>query len=91
MIDLRVADRLGGGANETSWRLEEFKLRLLEVQKQPFTIKDLKISGEDVMKVLSIKPSPKVGKVLKDLFERVVKKEVENKREILLEELKLYD
>src|SRR3990167_2413621 len=35
MLALRVADRLGGGARETSWRLEEFKKRLVEVQKQP--------------------------------------------------------
>ena len=27
MLDLRVGDRLGGGARETSWRLEEFKKR----------------------------------------------------------------
>ena len=38
MLDLRVGDRLGGGARETSWRLEEFKERLIEVQKQPFTV-----------------------------------------------------
>ncbi|MBI4153483.1 CCA tRNA nucleotidyltransferase, partial [Candidatus Woesebacteria bacterium] len=30
MLDLRIADRLGGGARETSWRLEEFKKRLIE-------------------------------------------------------------
>jgi tRNA nucleotidyltransferase (CCA-adding enzyme) len=30
MVDLRVGDRLGGGAKETSWRLEEFKKRLIE-------------------------------------------------------------
>ncbi|OGM20310.1 hypothetical protein A2714_04665, partial [Candidatus Woesebacteria bacterium RIFCSPHIGHO2_01_FULL_38_9] len=60
MLDLRIGDRLGGGARETSWRLEEFKRRLIEVQKQPFTVHDLKISGNDVMEVLGIKPSPKV-------------------------------
>ena len=84
MLALRVGDRLGGGARETSWRLEEFKKRLVEVQKQPFTVSDLKINGYDVMKRLNIKPGPEVGKILEDLFEKVVNKEIENERETLL-------
>jgi tRNA nucleotidyltransferase (CCA-adding enzyme) len=91
MIALRVADRLGGGASETSWRLEEFKQRLVEVQKQPFAIKDLKVSGKDVMEILGVASGPKVGEVLGKLFDDVVEKRVENEREVLLgkiEELK---
>lgn len=88
MLSLRVGDRLGGGARETSWRLEEFKKRLIEVQKQPFTVADLKISGYDVMKELGIKPGPEVGKILNDLFEKVENKEIENEKEALFNELK---
>jgi tRNA nucleotidyltransferase (CCA-adding enzyme) len=88
MLALRVADRLGGGARETSWRLEEFKARLVEVQKQPFSVRDLKIDGKDVMKELSLDPGPKVGEVLEKLFEKVVEKKVENKKDVLLNELK---
>lgn len=88
MLDLRVGDRLGGGARETSWRLEEFKKRLIEVQKQPFTIHDLKISGDDVMKELNIKPGPKVGEILKQLFEEVVEKKIPNEKKTLLDHLK---
>jgi tRNA nucleotidyltransferase/poly(A) polymerase len=87
MLALRVADRLGGGARETSWRLEEFKKRLIEVQKQPFSVNDLKIDGNDVMKELNLKPGPEVGKILNDLFEKVVNKEIENEKEILLSAL----
>ena len=87
MLALRVADRLGGGARETSWRLEEFKKRLVEVQKEPFKVADLKISGFDVMKKLDLQPGPEVGKILNDLFEKVVNKEIENDKELLLEEL----
>ncbi len=88
MLALRVADRLGGGARETSWRLEEFKARLIEVQKQPFSIKDLKINGNDVMKLLNLNPGPEVGKILSDLFEKVVNKEIENEKDELLKELR---
>lgn len=87
MLALRVGDRLGGGARETSWRLEEFKKRLIEVQKQPFTVRDLKIDGREAMKALNLKPGPEVGKVLNNLFEKVVNKEIENKKESLLAEL----
>lgn len=88
MLALRVADRLGGGARETSWRLEEFKKRLAEVQKQPFTVRDLKIDGNDIMKTLRLRSGPQVGKILNDLFEKVVNKEIENKKEVLLQNLK---
>jgi tRNA nucleotidyltransferase (CCA-adding enzyme) len=88
MLALRVADRLGGGARETSWRLEEFKKRLIEVQKQPFTVTDLKIDGNDVMRELNIKPGPEVGKILNELFENVVNKELDNERGPLLAALR---
>lgn len=84
MLALRVGDRLGGGARETSWRLEEFKKRLIEVQKQPFSVNDLKINGFDIMKQLGIKSGPEVGRILNDLFEKVVSKEIENEKEALL-------
>lgn len=87
MLALRVADRLGGGARETSWRLEEFKARLIEVQKEPFSVKDLKIDGNDVMKELNLKPGPEVGKILEKLFEGVVEKKIENNKEELLKAL----
>ena len=87
MLDLRVADRLGGGARETSWRLEEFKNRLIEVQKQPFTVKDLKINGNDVMKTLKIKPSPKVGEILNKLYKEVIDKKILNEKQELLSKL----
>lgn len=88
MLDLRVGDRLGGGARETSWRLEEFKKRLIEVQKQPFTIHDLKISGNDVMKELSLKPGPKVGEILEKLFKEVENKKISNEKKALRAGLK---
>lgn len=88
MLDLRTGDRLGGGASETSWRLEEFKKRLIDVQKQPFTVHDLKISGNDIMKLLEIKPSPKVGEILDELFNLVEDKKIPNEKKKLLKIVK---
>ena len=88
MIAMRRADRLGSGSKETSWRWELFKERIVEVQKQPFSIKDLKIDGKDVMEILKIKPSRKVGEVLETIFKEVEEKPELNDREILLEKIK---
>lgn len=88
MLDLRTGDRLGGGASETSWRLEKFKKRLEEVQKQPFSVADLKINGKDVMEILKIKPGPEVGMTLNALFKEVEKDQKKNTREYLLKKLK---
>lgn len=88
MLALRTGDRLGGGAAETSWRMELFKKRLEEVQKQPFAVADLKIDGHDVMKILGVKPGPVIGKTLNDLFTEVEKGTIPNEREPLLARLK---
>ncbi|MCX6730821.1 MAG: HD domain-containing protein [Candidatus Roizmanbacteria bacterium] len=88
MLDLRTADRIGSGSTPTSWRFDLFKKRIIEVQKEPFTVKDLKVDGLDVMKVRNIKPSREVGDILDALFEKVINGELKNEKEILLEALK---
>ena len=88
LIDLRVADRIGSGARPTSWRLEKLLARFEEVQKQPFSIPDLKIDGNDVMQTKGLKPGPEVGKYLQMLFEEVTEKGLGNEKEVLEEKLK---
>ncbi len=90
MIAMRRADRLGSGAKETSWRWELFKKRIVEVQKQPFAVKDLKIKGDDVMEILKIKPGRRVGEVLEAIFKEVEQKPELNDREVLLEKIKKF-
>lgn len=91
MMDLRVGDRLGGGLQQPeSWRLKLFRQRLKEVMQKPFTVADLKVDGHDVMETLKIKPGPKVGEVLKTLFEEVADDPKKNKREYLLEKIKSF-
>lgn len=84
MLALRIGDRLGGGATETSWRLELYKKRLAEVQKQPFTVADLQVNGHDVMKIFAVTPGPVIGKVLDALFAEVENGTLPNEREQLL-------
>lgn len=88
ILALRIGDRIGSGAKPSSWRFELFKKRLEEVQHVPFQIKDLVISGTDVMQELGIRPGPEVGSVLKQLFEEVDEGKLQNEKEVLIERLK---
>lgn len=90
MMDLRIGDRLGGGTQTAeSWRLKLFKKRVEEqLQPAPFSINDLSVDGNDVMKILGIKPGPKVGEILQKLFEEVDEDLSKNKRDYLLKRVK---
>ncbi|MDO8610286.1 MAG: hypothetical protein Q7R95_07085, partial [bacterium] len=77
----------GSGATPTSWRLDLFKKRMIEVQKEPFTVKDLKIDGDDVMKILNIKPGKQIGEILNNLFNHVIEEKIKNDKESLLHEI----
>ena len=72
MMDLRVGDRLGGGTQTAeSWRLKLFKEKVEEQLKPAkFSINDLAIDGNDIMKILNIKPGPKVGKYYKNFLKK---------------------
>ncbi len=91
MIMLRIGDRKGGGSKTTSWRLMEFQKRIGEQLFEPMEINDMAVNGKDVMEVLSIKPGPKVGQVLKQLFEEVLEDTSKNTREYLLKRIPLFD
>ncbi|OGJ41387.1 MAG: hypothetical protein A2378_02920 [Candidatus Pacebacteria bacterium RIFOXYB1_FULL_44_10] len=84
MLALREADRVGSGSNRTSWRLEELKERVEGQLHQPFSIRDMVVDGEDVMRSLRIKAGPKIGQILKTLFQEVLDDPSKNTREYLL-------
>ncbi len=88
MLDLRIADRLGSGSKESSWRLEQFKERLVQVQKHIPSVRDLKVNGRDVMEALKISPGPRIGEILEKLFEEITEDPTKNEREYLLGRIK---
>jgi len=88
MLALRIGDRLGGGAQETSWRLELFKKRLDEVQQQPFSVQDLKVNGHDVMEIFGCKPGKIIGTTLDAVFKDVEEGVLLNDRDQQLNKLK---
>ncbi len=90
ILDVREADRLGSGARETSWRLEEMKQRMVDQLHQPFSVTDLELNGNDLMQELNLQPGPKLGEILKALFEKVLDTpELNTKEQLLIEAKKL--
>lgn len=90
MMDLRIGDRLGGGTQTAeSWRLKLFKKRVEEqLQPAPFSVNDLAIDGNDIMKLLGIKPGPKIGEILQKVFEEVDEDLSRNTKEYLEKRVK---
>lgn len=86
ILALREGDRLGSGARSTSWRLEEMKQRMQAQLHQPMSIKDLAINGDLLMSELQLPPGPKIGQILKKLFELVANNPELNTTDKLLAE-----
>jgi len=84
ILAVREGDRLGSGAKKTSWRLEEFKQRMIAELHQPFAITDLAVDGNDLMRELQLEPGPKIGKLLQALFEVVLETPEKNNKTKLL-------
>lgn len=90
LIRIRIADRAGNLAKENHTVTEikqmvlAFETEFLRAENTAFSIKDLKIGGEDVMMALNIGPGKEVGRILNELFEMVLENPGLNEREELL-------
>ncbi len=88
LFALRRADNIGSGAR--SPRMYALEALWQRVEKEiaaanAFSPRDLKIDGTDVMRELGIPPGREVGRILGDLFERVLDEPALNTREKLIE------
>ena len=88
LINLRLADRAGSGVK----KIEKFdnrhiKFRIENLLRDPISLKQLAINGEDVMETLKIKPGPKVGWLLNALFQEVLDDPKKNDKEYLKDRL----
>ena len=88
LFALRRADNIGSGAR--SPRMYALEALWQRVQEQiaaanAFSLHDLAIDGNDVMRELDIPRGPKVGQILDALFERVLDEPALNTREKLIE------
>lgn len=85
LLDLRRADVVAQGMGGTTDDIDRFEIEIKEEldRKPPFSISDLAIDGEFVMKKFELPPSPAVGKILNHLLENVLDDPSGNTRENL--------
>lgn len=89
LIQVRMCDRIGSGCPKA----EPYKLRYLryiieKVSQDPISVRKLEISGKEIMNILEIDPSPKVGQILDILLGYVLDDPKKNKKDMLKKELK---
>ena len=84
LMDLRIADRLGSGVPKAKpYKLRHLEYLIEKVSKDPISAKMLKVNGQDIMKILDIKPSPKIGAILKVLLSEVIEDPKKNTKKYL--------
>src|SRR3989344_5584295 len=89
LIRVREADRIGSGVPKAvPYKLRHFKFMVEKVQKDPISVGMLKVKGDDVMKILRIRPGPKVGMALSALLEEVLQEPKKNTKEYLIGRIK---
>lgn len=72
-IKVREADRIGSGVPKAvPYKIRHLLFMIEKVKKDPIHPKMLAVHGEDVMKILDIKPGPKIGFILNILLEEVL-------------------
>lgn len=88
LLLVRQADRIGSGVPKAEpYKLRHLKYLIEKVAKDPISAKMLKVGGEDIMKILGIKPGPKIGQILDVLLKQVIDNPEKNKIEILEKEV----
>jgi poly(A) polymerase/tRNA nucleotidyltransferase (CCA-adding enzyme) len=89
LINLRIADRLGSGVPKAvPYKLRHLQYLIEKVSQDPISVKMLKIDGNDVMKLLKIKPGPRVGLILEALLAEVLEKPELNTKQKLSQRAK---
>jgi len=84
LIDLRIADRLGSGVPKAKpYKLRHLEYMMKKVRHDPISVKMLKINGDELMSLLKIEPSPKIGAILDVLLSEVIEDPSLNIREYL--------
>lgn len=73
LIDVRIADRLGSGVPKAvPYKLRHFKYMVEKVSKDPISVGQLKLKGDELMCELDLEPGPKVGAILEVLLSQII-------------------
>ncbi len=83
LLFLWKADRLAHGIEPEDKIEKDFEILQTKISRcletfEVFSVKDLRISGRDIMEILGVEPGPVVGDVLHRLLEEVIKSPEKN-------------
>lgn len=88
LIKLRMADRIGSGCPKAKpYKLRHLEYVIEKISKDAISVKMLKVSGNDIIKQLNIKPGPKIGHILNILLGYVLEDPKKNTKKLLKEEV----
>jgi putative nucleotidyltransferase with HDIG domain len=86
LINVRLCDRIGSGVPKAEpFRLRKYLTMLERALREPISLKQLKINGDEIMKKLDIKPGKRVGLILNTLMNDVLDNPEHNTNKYLLE------
>ncbi len=89
LLQVRMADRIGSGVPKAEpYKLRHLRYIIEKVSQDPISSKMLKVNGNDIMRILKIKPGPRIGQVLGMLLSYVLENPEKNKKEFLEKEIK---
>ena len=89
LLQVRMADRIGSGVPKAEpYKLRHLKYIIEKVSQDPISVQRLKMNGESIMKILNIKPGPKIGWILDILLGYVLVEPEKNKKDFLEKEIK---
>ncbi len=84
LLQVRMADRIGSGVPKAEpYKLRHLKYLIDKVSQDPISAKMLKVNGGDIMKILGIKPGPKIGQILDILLSYVLDDPKKNTKDFL--------
>ncbi len=89
LLQVRMCDRIGSGVPKAEpYKLRHLKYIVEKVSQDPISVKMLKINGDDVMRILGIKPGVHIGQVLDILLGQVLSCPKNNNKKFLEKEIK---
>ncbi len=84
LIDVRLCDRIGSGVPKAEpYRLRKFLVMLEKALREPISLKELKISGNEIMELLRIQPGPRIGFILNALMNEILEDPKKNEKDYL--------
>ena len=90
LINLRVSDRLGSGCPKgMPYKLRHLQYVIEKVSKDPISARMLKLDGNNLIEILKIEPSPKLGLLIEALLAETLEDPKLNTKEKLTQRAKI--